>query len=88
MTIGKVIKCIREEQGLSQVAFGEMFGRSQRDISFFESDRAVPGKEFLNAVAARFDDDILAAIICGERDRDWLRTAVKQSVNSGEMVYA
>ena len=88
MTIGKLLKCIREEQGLSQEAFGVLFGRSQRDISFFETDRAIPSKEFLDAVAADTGDDVLTAYICGERDRDVIRWAVRNSLRTGTTVYA
>ena len=88
MTIGKLLKCIREEMGLSQEAFGERYGRSQRDVSFFETDRVVPSKEFLDAVAADTGDDVLTAYICGERDRDMIRWAVRNSVRSGTNVYA
>ncbi len=88
LTIGKVLKCIREEQGLSQEDFGALFGRAQRDISFFEADRAVPHKEFLNAVAVRFNDEVLSAYICGERDRDHINMAVMQAMRTGKIVYA
>ncbi len=88
LTIGKLLKCIREEQGLSQEQFASLFGRAQRDISFFEADRAVSHKEFLNAVAVRFNDEVLSAYICGERDRDHINMAVMQFAKTGEMTYA
>lgn len=88
MTIGRVLKCIREEMGLSQEAFGALFSRSQRDISFFESDRVVPSKEFLDAVAGYTGDDVLTAYICGERDRDMIRSAVRNSIRTGRTLYA
>lgn len=88
MTLGKLLRCIREEQGMSQAAFGELFLRTQRDISFYEADRVIPPREFLNAIAAHTGDEVLAAYICGERDRDMIRSAVEHSVRKGVIQYA
>jgi len=88
LTLGKLLRYIREEQKLSQEAFGTLFNRCQKDISFYEADRVTPTREFLNAVAAYTGDEVLAAYICGERDRDMIRTAVERSIRTGEMQYA
>lgn len=88
MTLGKLLRCIREEQRMSQAEFGALFGRQQRDISFFETDNMVPPRDFLNAVAAHTGDEVLAAYICGERDRDMIRSAVEHSVRKGVIQYA
>ena len=53
--IGKRIKEIRTEQGLSQQKFGELLSVSQDTISLWENGRAVPTAEFLIAIARRFD---------------------------------
>ena len=53
--IGKRIKEIRIEQGLSQQQFGELLSVSQDTVSLWENGKAVPTAEFLIAVAQQFD---------------------------------
>ena len=53
--IGKRIKEIRIEQGLSQQQFGALLSVSQDTVSLWENGKAVPTAEFLIAVAQQFD---------------------------------
>ena len=65
--IGKRIKEIRTEQGLSQQKFGELLSVSQDTISLWENGKAVPTAEFLIAIAQRFDVSI-DYILCLKND--------------------
>lgn len=53
--IGKRIKEIRVEHGLSQQRFGELLSVSQDTISLWEKGKSVPTTEFLVAISQRFD---------------------------------
>ena len=53
--IGKRIKEIRLEQGLSQQKFGEKLSVSQDTVSLWEKGKSVPTTEFLIAIATNFD---------------------------------
>ncbi len=53
--IGKRIKEIRMEQGLSQQQFGGLLSVSQDTVSLWENGKAVPTAEFLIAIAQQFD---------------------------------
>ena len=53
--IGKRIKEIRTEQGLSQQQFGSLLSVSQDTVSLWENGKAVQTAEFLIALAQQFD---------------------------------
>lgn len=53
--IGKRIKEIRTENGLSQEKFGALLSVSQDTISLWEKGKSVPTTEFLIAIATNFD---------------------------------
>lgn len=53
--IGKRIKEIRIENGLSQQKFGAELSVSQDTISLWENGKSLPTTEFLIAMAKRFD---------------------------------
>ena len=53
--IGKRIKEIRIEHGLSQQRFGEMLSVSQDTISLWEKGKSVPTTEFLVAISKKFE---------------------------------
>ena len=53
--IGKRIKEIRVEHGLSQQRFGELLSVSQDTVSLWEKGKSVPTTEFLVAISQRFD---------------------------------
>ena len=53
--IGKRIKEIRVEHGLSQQRFGELLSVSQDTISLWEKGKSVPTTEFLVAISQQFD---------------------------------
>ena len=53
--IGKRIKEIRIENGLSQEKFGALLSVSQDTISLWEKGKSVPTAEFLIAIAQQFD---------------------------------
>lgn len=53
--IGKRIREIRTEQGLSQQKFGELLSVSQNTVSLWEKGKSVPTAEFLIAMSQRFE---------------------------------
>ena len=53
--IGKRIKEIRTEHGLSQQKFGAILSVSQDTISLWEKGKSVPTTEFLIAIATQFE---------------------------------
>ena len=53
--IGKRIKDIRIERGLSQQKFGELLSVSQDTVSLWENGKSVPTVDFLIAIAKQFD---------------------------------
>jgi len=53
--IGKRIREIRTEQGLSQQKFGELLSVSQDTVSLWEKGKSVPTAEFLIAMSQRFE---------------------------------
>ena len=53
--IGKRIKEIRMENGLSQQHFGQLLSVSQDTISLWEKGKSVPTTEFLIAIAKKFN---------------------------------
>jgi len=53
--IGKRIKEIRVEHGLSQQRFGELLSVSQDTVSLWEKGKSVPTTEFLVAISQQFD---------------------------------
>ena len=53
--IGKRIKEIRMEQGLSQQQFGALLSVSQDTVSLWENGKSVPMAEVLIAMAEQFD---------------------------------
>ena len=53
--IGKRIKEIRLENGLSQQKFGEALSVSQDTVSLWENGKSVPTTEFLIAIATNFE---------------------------------
>ncbi len=55
ISIGKRIKEIRIEHGLSQQKLGELLSVSQDTISLWEKGKSVPTAEFLIALAKKFD---------------------------------
>ena len=55
ISIGKRIKEIRIEHGLSQQKLGELLSVSQDTISLWEKGKSVPTTEFLIAIAKKFD---------------------------------
>ena len=54
-SIGKRIKEIRLEHGLSQEKFGNILSVSQDTVSLWEKGKSVPTTEFLIAIATKFD---------------------------------
>ena len=63
--IGKRIKEIRLEYGLSQQQFGKLLSVSQDTISLWENGKSLPTTEFLIAIAKHFNvsaDYILSLI--------------------------
>lgn len=55
INIGKRVKEIRIEHGLSQQKFGELLSVSQDTISLWENGKSLPTTEFLIAIAKQFD---------------------------------
>ncbi len=53
--IGKRIKEIRTEHGLSQEKFGAFLSVSQDTVSLWEKGKSVPTAEFLIEIAKRFE---------------------------------
>ena len=53
--IGKRIKEIRLEQGLSQEKFGKILSVSQDTVSLWEKGKSLPMTELLIAIATKFD---------------------------------
>ena len=53
--IGKRIKEIRIDQGLSQQSFGALLSVSQDTVSLWEKGKSVPTAELLVAIAVRFE---------------------------------
>jgi transcriptional regulator with XRE-family HTH domain len=53
--IGKRIKEIRIEYGLSQHNFGERLSVSQDTVSLWEKGKSIPTAEFLIAIATQFE---------------------------------
>lgn len=53
--IGKRIKDIRLEHGLSQQKLGELLAVSQDTISLWERGKSIPTTEFLISIATQFD---------------------------------
>ncbi len=53
--IGKRIKEIRVEAGLSQGEFGGKLSVSQDTVSLWENGRSVPTAEFLISIAEQFE---------------------------------
>ena len=53
--IGKRIKEIRLEQGLSQEKFGKILSVSQDTVSLWEKGKSLPVTELLIAIATKFD---------------------------------
>ena len=53
--IGKRIKEIRLENGLSQQKFGEVLSVSQDTVSLWEKGKSVPTTEFLIELSKNFD---------------------------------
>lgn len=53
--IGKRIKEIRVESGLSQERFGNILSVSQDTVSLWEKGKSVPTAEYLIAMAKHFD---------------------------------
>ena len=53
--IGKRIKEIRTENGLSQQSFGALLSVSQDTVSLWEKGKSVPTTEFLIAIAEKFE---------------------------------
>jgi repressor LexA len=53
--IGKRIKEIRLERGLSQERMGEILSVSQDTVSLWEKGKSVPTAEFLVAIAKNFE---------------------------------
>ena len=53
--IGKRIKEIRLESGLSQQKFGEILSISQDTVSLWEKGKSVPTTEFLIEISKNFD---------------------------------
>ena len=56
--IGKRIKELRLEKGLSQQKFGERLSVSQDTVSLWEKGKSVPTTEFLIAIATNFEISI------------------------------
>ena len=55
INIGKRIKEIRTDNGLSQEKFGQSLSVSQDTISLWEKGKSVPTTEFLIAIARQFN---------------------------------
>lgn len=55
INIGKRIKEIRVESGLSQERFGDILSVSQDTISLWEKGKSAPTAEYLIAIAKQFD---------------------------------
>ena len=53
--IGKRIKEIRIEHGLSQQKFGKMLSVSQDTVSLWEKGKSVPTTEFLVEISKKFE---------------------------------
>ena len=64
--IGKRIKEIRIEHGLSQQKFGALLSVSQDTVSLWEKGKSVPTTEFLIALAKQFE--VSVDYILGLRD--------------------
>ena len=54
-SIGKRIKEIRVERGLSQQKFGELLSVSQDTISLWEKGKSLPTTECLITIATKFE---------------------------------
>jgi transcriptional regulator with XRE-family HTH domain len=55
--VGKRIKAIRTERGMSQQAFGAIIGVSQRYVGMMEQGLRRPSKGLIIAICARFKKD-------------------------------
>lgn len=64
--IGKRIKKVRSDRGLSQEAFGAQIGVSQRYVGMMEKGQRKPSQGLVIAISAVFGVDA-----------DWLRTGRK-----------
>ena len=66
ISVGKRIKEIRVESGLSQERFGNALSVSQDTVSLWEKGKSVPTAEYLIAIAKQFD--VSADYILGLKD--------------------
>lgn len=67
MAIGKRLKAIREERGLSQTEVGKLTKMHPQDISKYESERAVPSVDRLKRLAHALQISTDYLIFDGER---------------------
>ncbi len=51
MTLGKKLRALREEKGLSQAALGEISGVNSKLLSKYENERIVPTADTLRKIA-------------------------------------
>ena len=72
--IGKRIKEIRLEQGLSQQKFGERLLVSQDTVSLWEQGKSVPTTEVLITMATQFDYSV-DYILCLKEYELWKNAA-------------
>ena len=77
--IGKFLKCLRKEKGLTQEQFAEHFYVSSRTISRWETGSNMPDIDMLIELADFYDVDI-REIIDGERKSEKMNNETKETL--------
>ena len=77
-TVGQRIKYLREQAGLSQLAFASTIGISRSYVSETEADKHIPGKNTLYRIAKQLDID-LDWLITGEGETKPIRTKIQSA---------
>jgi len=88
LTIGDVIRYIRQTNNLSQEDMAEKIGSSQYELSRVERGRIDPDRTLLNRIANTFDSEVVKAYICGIRDKQYIEFAINESRKTGQKTYA
>lgn len=58
MTFGQRLKQLREENGISQIAFANQFGINEEEINAFENDEAMPSAEILLKLSSLYNRSV------------------------------
>ncbi len=79
--IGKFLKGLRKEKGITQEQLAEILGISNRTISRWETGNNMPDISLLVEIAEYFDVSILE-IINGERNKEKMNEEIKEVAES------